>query len=154
MSYSCLHSRALVHQQIVSPAFLSHRLIENSIISAQAGVNLPVLSWWWGWHLLGIRLPLLWNLNVFGISCTVVGKVIPPILGHQSLVCVNRVHHLPPHMVNTYYQMPVPTTPNDNALCTVDIIFLCDPPCGISSALYYTLYLPPRRVYYIYVPLD
>jgi len=37
LSYSCLHSRALVRQQIVSPAFLSHRLIENSRISAQAG---------------------------------------------------------------------------------------------------------------------
>jgi len=28
-------------QQIVSPAFLSHRLIGNSRILAQAGVNLP-----------------------------------------------------------------------------------------------------------------
>jgi len=31
------------------------------------------------------------NLNVYGISSTAVGKVIPPLLGHQSPVCVNRV---------------------------------------------------------------
>jgi len=33
------------------------------------------------------------NLSVYGISSTSVGKVIPPLLDHQSLVCVNRVRH-------------------------------------------------------------
>jgi len=33
------------------------------------------------------------NLNVYGISSTAVGKVIPALLGQQSLVCVNRVRH-------------------------------------------------------------
>jgi hypothetical protein len=32
-------------------------------------------------------------MNVYGISSTAGFKVIPPIPGHQSLVCVNRVHH-------------------------------------------------------------
>jgi len=33
------------------------------------------------------------NLNVYDFFSTAVGKVIPPLLGHQSLVCVNRVSH-------------------------------------------------------------
>jgi hypothetical protein len=33
------------------------------------------------------------NLSVYGIPSTAVGKVIPPLLGHQSLVRVNRVRH-------------------------------------------------------------
>jgi hypothetical protein len=31
------------------------------------------------------------NLSVCGISSTAVGKVIPPLLGHQSLVCHSKV---------------------------------------------------------------
>ena len=55
-----LHPLFLIcDQSILIFFFLSHRLIENSRILAQADVNLPVLSWWWGCHLLGIRLPLL-----------------------------------------------------------------------------------------------
>ena len=46
-----------------------------------------------GYHLLGIRLPLQLNLNVYGISSIAVGKVTPPKLGHQSLACVNRIRH-------------------------------------------------------------
>ena len=44
-----------------SPAFLSRRLTENNKISDRQVVSLPALSWWWGCHLLGIRLPLLWK---------------------------------------------------------------------------------------------
>jgi hypothetical protein len=32
-------------------------------------------------------------MNVYGISSTVGVKVIPPILGHQSLVCFKWIHH-------------------------------------------------------------
>jgi hypothetical protein len=44
---------------------------------------------------------------------------------HIWLICITR------HQV--------PTAPNDNVHCAEDIISLCNPPCGISSALYYTL---------------
>ena len=44
---------------------------------------------------------------------------------HIWLICITR--------------QQVPTMPNDNVQCTVDIISLCNPFHGISSALYYTI---------------
>jgi hypothetical protein len=38
-------------------------------------------------------------MNIYGISSTADVKVIPPILGHQSLVCVNSVHHYKARLV-------------------------------------------------------
>jgi hypothetical protein len=46
-------------------------------------------------------------MNVYGISSTAVVIFIPHILGHQSIVCVNRVHHLKERLVSGIWEEEV-----------------------------------------------